>query len=149
MTGSMTGGMKGDIVPDADHVTRLCGGSHIREDGTIAATAYKPRPGETYLSVNWLEYFSGDREQRVRGSASMFRRLRKVGAKSAYGIGNVGRIKQVCEANATRVRVVYEPVEENSSHSEIRRLPREDLSLLDALATQAFDELVTEASLVE
>ena len=44
--------MKGDIVPDDHHVGRLCGGSHIREDGTIAATAFKLRPGEPYLSVN-------------------------------------------------------------------------------------------------
>ena len=47
--------MKGDVIPDADHITRLCGGSHVREDGTISATAFKPRPGEAYLSVNWLE----------------------------------------------------------------------------------------------
>lgn len=47
--------MKGDTVPDEHHITRLCGGSHVREDGTIAATAFKPRQGEAYLSVNWLE----------------------------------------------------------------------------------------------
>ncbi len=47
--------MKGDVVPDGHHITRLCGGSHIREIGTIAVTAFKQRPGEAYLSVNWLE----------------------------------------------------------------------------------------------
>ena len=47
--------MKGDVVPDGHHITRLCGGSHIRENGTIAALAFKQRPGEAYLSVNWLE----------------------------------------------------------------------------------------------
>jgi hypothetical protein len=41
------------------------------------------------------------------------------------------------------VRVVHEPdLPKNPGHSAIRRLPRDDLNLLDALAADAFTDRV-------
>ncbi len=65
-----------------------------------------------------------------------------VGGKSAFGIGNVAKIKEVCRANGATVRIVYEPRDDNNSHSGIRRLPRDDFTLLEALAADAFVELI-------
>ena len=49
--------MKGDKIPDQDHVARLCWPSKI-ENGEIQATAFHLKLGEDSLSVNWLEYFN-------------------------------------------------------------------------------------------
>jgi hypothetical protein len=138
---------KGANLPNDDHVMRYVPWTRLRKDENDQVVGFLPqafalREGEESLSFNWLEYFSGDRNQRVRESVQMFRRVRAVGAKSAYGVGNVRQIKGVCEANGARVRVVYEPETANPSHSGIRRLPRDDLSLLEALAAQAFVDLV-------
>jgi hypothetical protein len=141
---------KGANLPNEDHVVRYVPWSRLRKDEDDNVIGFLPqafslREGEESLSLNWLEYFSGDRGQRIRNLVNELRRVRTVGAKSAYGVGNVGRIKEVCDGNGTRVRIVYEPLDDNLSHSELRRLQHEDMSLLDALATQAFSEMVRDA----
>jgi hypothetical protein len=134
-------------LPDDDHVMRYVPWGKLRrdEDDNIVGflgEAFKLRPDEDALSVNWLEYFEGDREARIQASVRTFRSTLRVGTKSAFGVGNVAKIKEVCRARSARVRIVYEPREDNQSHSAIRRLPRDDAILLDALAADAFAELI-------
>jgi hypothetical protein len=141
---------KGSNLPNEDHVMRYVPWSKLRRDEKeqvigFLPTAFELRENEQSLSLNWLEYFSGDRNHKIRESVDTFRRVRKVGAKSAYGIGKVGQIKDICDAHGARVRIVYEPDVDNLAHAGIRRLPPDDLSLLDALASQAFTELVHNA----
>lgn len=82
--------MKGDMVPDGYNVTCLCGGSHIREDGTIAATAFKPRHGKSYLSVNWLEFLSlPDRSVEIAEFRRALGANRKIGGMSKLAVLNV------------------------------------------------------------
>lgn len=138
---------KGMNLPDEDHVMRFVPWSRLRRDEDENVIGFLPhafelRPAEQSLSVNWLEYFNGDREIRIQESVKIFRNTRVVGKKSAFGIGNVGQIKEICGANGAPVRIVYEPEVNNPAHSAIRRLPRDDLSLLEALAADAFVELV-------
>ena len=145
---------KGSNLPDEDHVMRYVPWARLRKDEDDNVVGFLPqafelRKGEESLSVSWLEYFNGDRNQRIRESVNMFRKTREIGARSAYAIGNVLRIKEVCSAKGARVRVVCDPLKENPAHSEIRRLPPNDLGLLDALATQAFVDLVRNAGVPE
>jgi len=144
---------RGANLPDDHHVIRYVPWSKLLKDENdnvigFLAQAFALRPDEESLSVNWLEYFGGDRKTNIRDSVLEFRRtLIKVGKKSAFGIANVKKIKDTCSAVAgVRVRVVYEPSKNNPTHSGIRRLPRDDLTLLDALAEDAFGELVKNSS---
>ncbi len=143
---------KGANLPDEDHVMRYVPWSRLRRDENehvigFLGQAFELRSDESELSVNWLEYFDGDKDRRIRESVRVLRNSRKVGSKSAYGIGNVGQIKRICEAGGTQVRIVYAPEENNLAHSVIRRLPRDDSSLLEALAADAFTELVHDSAL--
>lgn len=139
---------RGSNLPNDDHVMRYAPWSKLRRDENdnvvgFLSEAFRLREGEKSLSLNWLEYFSGTRDEKIRQSVEMFRRLRQVGTKAAYGVANVQRIKEVCAAGgASGVRVVYEPEEQNPAHSGIRHLPRDEMSLLEALASEAFAELV-------
>lgn len=145
---------KGSNLPDDDHVMRYASWSKLRKDENdnvlgFFSEAFKLREGESSLSLNWLEYFKGTRDEKIRQSVEMFRRVREVGKKSAFGVANVKHIKEVCAANgASRVRVVYEPEAAkdgkpaNPAHSGIRHLPRDDMGLLEALASEAFADLV-------
>lgn len=92
------------------------------------------------------EYFDGDREAKIQTSVRVFRKIMDVGGKSAFGIGNVAKIKEVCRANGANARIVYEPRDNNQSHSAIRRLPLDDFTLLEALAADAFVELIRNAA---
>jgi len=139
---------RGANLPDDHHVMRHVPWGRLRRDDAdnvigFLSQAFALKPDEESLSVNWLEYFGGDRKTNIRYSVLEFRRTYKVGKKSAFGIANVKQIKDTCSATAgVRVRVVYEPSRKNPAHSGIRRLPRDDLTLLDALAVDAFSELV-------
>lgn len=145
----MKGG-KGKNLPDEDHLIRYVPWGRLRKDEDDNVLGFLPqafqlRPDEDYLSVNWVEYYDGDRESQIRLSVWAMRNSfeKPLGAKSAFAIGNVAHIKKACEGFGSRVRVVHEPdLPKNPGHSAIRRLPRDDLNLLDALAADAFTDRV-------
>jgi hypothetical protein len=134
-------------IPDEDHVMRHVPWSKLRKDENDNVLGFLPhaferRPAEDYLSVSWVEYYT-DPATRVRDAVWGVRQARAVGGKSAFAIGNVGKIKETClSAGNAKVRVVPEPKDDWPAHAGIRRLPRDDLDLLEALATDAFTEIV-------
>jgi hypothetical protein len=139
-------------LPNEDHVMRYVPWRKLLrdEDNNVLGflgEAFKLRVDEEYLSVNWLEYFDGDRETKIQASVRTFRSTLTVGTKSAFGVGNVDKIKEICHARGATVRIVYEPTDDNLSHSAIRRIPRDDAILLDALAADAFVELIHNAAI--
>ena len=77
------------------------------------------------------------------------RKAKHIGQKSAFGIGSVGNIQKICKQNGGEIKIVYAPTIGIPSHTEIRSLPRDDLVVLDALATQAFLECVYNADIEE
>jgi hypothetical protein len=127
----------------------------LRKDGDDNVVGFLPqafqrREDEDYLSVNWLEFHDGDRETQLSLSVWAMRDSfeRPLGAKSAFAIGNVGKVKEACQTAGSRVRIVHEPDEPiNPAHAGIRQLPRDDLSLLEALAADAFAERVHNADI--
>lgn len=136
--------MKGDIVPDAHHVTRLCGGSHIREDGTIAATAFKPRPGEAYLSVNWLESLGLlSRDAGLTEVRRVLATKRKVGAAARLALLNVGQAREIVRRESAahaEISVRHEPETEpgqpaDASHSGIYGVPEDDIAIPELLVS--------------
>ncbi|MEO8714731.1 MAG: hypothetical protein ABI369_06940, partial [Acetobacteraceae bacterium] len=103
--------------------------------------AFQLRPDEECLSVSWMEYFD-DPITRVRDSVWAMRQAMTTGGKSAFAVGNVGRVRETCLARGVRVRIVHEPKDNEPAHSCVRRLPRDDLNLLAALAEDAFVEMM-------
>lgn len=104
--------------------------------------AFDLRPTEPALSVNWLEYFSGDRKSQISACVKQFRDSRHVSPKSAFGVGNVGKIQRTCMELGAKVRIVYAPSKVNPAHAELRNLPRDELALLEALAADVFTEMI-------
>ena len=120
------------------------------EDGNILGflpQAFALRPGEESLSVSWLEISDGDQNTRIKKIIWELRAAKGIGKTSAFGIGNVGNIKSICKNNSAIVKIVYAPTKNIPSHSDIRHLPKDNLSLLQALATDAFCELVRNADI--
>lgn len=141
---------RGMPLPNEDHVMRHVPWARLRKDENenvigFLGQAFELRPGEQELSVNWLEYFDGDQDRRIRESVKLLRTTKNIGAKSAYAIGNVEKIKRTCGESGAQIRIVYAPGKNNPAHAEIRRLPRGDADLLEALAADAFTDLVRNA----
>lgn len=141
-------------LPDQDHVIRHVSSSKLLRDGDGKILGFLPqafalRPTEVSLSVNWLAFFDGDHSTRTEKTIQELRTSQVIRKKSAFGIGNVGNIKEVCKTNRAVVKIVYSPRGHIPSHSEIRDLPRDHLLLLQALATDAFCEIVRNADIAE
>jgi hypothetical protein len=136
-------------LPDEDHVMRYVPWTRLDKDEDDNVRGFLPqafelRDDEDGLSVNWVEYHDGDWETRIQASVNAIRGSfeRGIGKKSAFGIGNVGKIKETCLASGARVRVIHAPKKPNLAHAEIRRLPRDYLTLLQALADDVFADIV-------
>ncbi len=75
-----------------DHVARYCRPRYIREDGTVAPSAFHIRPGEEFLSTNWLEFFH-DSERSVQISGvhqALASKGFRVSGSGAFVVLNVG-----------------------------------------------------------
>ena len=105
--------------------------------------AFERRPQEEALSVNWLEHFGANKQKNIELCVLDLRKARRVGKADAFGIANVGVLKQVCSENGgVKIRVSYTPNGGNPSHTGVFHLPNDDLALLDAVAADAFVEMV-------
>ena len=143
--------MKGDNIPDTDHVARLCKGSHLDDAGMPTAAAFMLRSTEgsteIYLSVNWLEHLNlhdrGSEITEIRRIMSIKRK--SIGATTILAVLNVGAARdKVREGTADRraIDFLHEPEElqdsparvSDPSHSGIYNLPVDDHSAAEQLA---------------
>ena len=85
-------------LTDSHHVARYCRPRDIGNDGRPIPTAFYLRPGEEYLSTNWLEYFHGsERSAQIAGvrralSAKGFR----INRSAVFATLNVGVTTAQC-----------------------------------------------------
>jgi hypothetical protein len=131
--------MKGDVIPDDDHVGRLCSASNLDEDGTVSWPAFALRLGETYLSVNWLEIAcAGTRTEQVVQVLRVLATKRKIGAKDRLAVFNVGMARfAVFGATRCGVRFLHAPTigtPLDPTHSGIYDLPADKRSVEAARA---------------
>lgn len=151
---------KGNALDDADHVLRHVPYARLARNADdeaigVLATALAVRPEDHHqLSVNWLEYHDGSHVERVTSAIQAFRAHRaatasKVGKRSGFAIARVGTVKEIGKGKERRFRIVLAPGRGNPSHSHILPLYDEDEELLDALAQDAFTELVINGDIAD
>jgi hypothetical protein len=105
----------------------------------ILPQALELRDGEEYLSVTWLEHFDPEYEQGLVQAAEAIRRQLGVKPKDGFSITDVEGFCDICEKFDKKVRVLHEPINpENTGHVAIRKFPRNEVGLLDLLASEAF-----------
>ncbi|RJQ46679.1 MAG: hypothetical protein C4538_06305 [Nitrospiraceae bacterium] len=135
--------MKGDKIPDQDHVARYCSPIHAPE-GEIQATAFMLRAVDKSLSINWLEYFRclnrEDEIAELRKAYSAKKLIIK--AKGKIAVLNVG---EVCEKvltespNNRKLEILHDPSENDPSHSGIYNI-RSDDELIAELILETVSE---------
>ena len=100
------GGPVSIALSHSDHIARYCRPRDIRSDGRPLRDAFLLRPGESYLSTNWLEYFhNSERQSQIAG---VHRALADKGfhvrASTSSAVLNVGITIVVCK-NALNVDI--------------------------------------------
>jgi hypothetical protein len=130
--------MKGQAIPDSDHVGRYCKASTV-ENGEISAAAFMMRETEEYLSVNWLEVLkSPSRASQIRDLQELYTKKLKVGATARIAILNVGTLRGKVERespDSRLLRVLHEPEEpDDPSHAGIYEIPHDDEIIAELIA---------------
>jgi len=133
--------MKGDHVPRQDHVARYCPGSKLAEDGTPLATAFFLRPGEKYLSVEWVEYLQqGTEADPIKRVASIFFQKLNVGTTARISVLNVGNTcHRVKIQTVHTIRILHEPGRNDPAHAGIYDTAQDEMIIAELIA-EAVDD---------
>ncbi len=122
--------MKGDKIPDQNHIARYCKPTQV-EDGQIKASAFMLRTGEESLSVNWLEFLKcSSRESEIAEIQNIYSTKLNIGARAKIAVLNVGEVRQkvLTESPDRRnLEVLHNPENpDDPSHSGIYNLKQGD-----------------------
>ena len=128
--------MIGELLPSKDHTARYCPPSKILEDGSVSAIAFYLRPGEPYVSVEWLECLNQPtRHQEIRAVVGIL--AQKLSLKGTAGIA-VTHIRDVCdyvsETSGFKIRFVYEPESNDPAHSGIYGTDQDEMMIAELIA---------------
>ncbi len=125
--------MKGETLPDSNHIARLCQPKHV-PDGQIQASAFMLRSDEESLSVNWLEFLKcSNRDSEITEIRNVYSlKFNRIGARAKIAVLNVGEVrKSVLKESEDRrnLEVLHDPKEDgppDPSHSGIYNLRQND-----------------------
>jgi hypothetical protein len=135
-------------LPDTDHVVRHVPFKLLDNQGVPLPQAFELRPKEKYLSASWLEFFAGNRADRLAGCASLMSHYRQVKSHDAFAIGNVGEIKDACSEFDQKIRIVSEPDDLNLAYAAVRQIRTDNLELLELLAQEAWSDVTPAAGAI-
>ncbi len=139
-------------IPDEHHVARYCGRQkQIIEDGKVLGVQpqfftlrAEKKPPETYLSCDWMEFFSEDRDEQLDGVCkALTGKMDKIGKTAKIAIMSVSSIKSCGNKHSKKIKILQK--KKTSSYSGIYGLPQDssDLDLLAALADEEMIDLVS------
>ena len=108
--------MKGEPVPDQDHILRYVAPRHI-DDGVISGSGFLGKPGENAPSVSWLECYPEPLENQL---SEVRRRSRlKYGAAARLVRLNVGQTRAYVAGNSPfgiSISVLHDPQPADAEH---------------------------------
>jgi len=128
-------------LADGDHVVRYCGPRTVDSRGRITASAFvmRARPvRESFLSVNWLEFFQAAAlAGRVHLLRQALRRKLRLSRNGRLGLLRVGGVRALAEHPETAsVRVERHSSKDDPSHAGIYFAPEYEVAVAAALANQ-------------
>lgn len=136
--------MKGDNIPPTDHVAHYCYGKMIDGDQILAA-GFLPRPGEDFLSVNWLEWLRcPDRSSEINEIRRRYAANFSLRKKDKIALLNVGTtcLKVATESADRRcLKATHEPELTDDSHSGLWGYTYNDTMIAEIILSSILDDV--------
>lgn len=123
------------------HVARYCRRKHLRSDGRPLRDAFLLRPGEEYLSTNWLEHFHDyDRQAQIAGvQQALTGKGFHVRRNTAFAVLSVGAAATACQNDLSLdIQIVALRELRDPSHADIFGYAARDINTAATLARQAY-----------
>jgi hypothetical protein len=125
--------MKGDPLPDKDHISRYCA-PKTAPGGQPTGASFMLRKGEEFLSVNWMEHFGkiGQKAQIAKIREHIELSLAKYGVFAVLNVGEI--IDQIQRFGEKKLAILHEPTPGDPSHSGVHGYQHEDLLVAELIA---------------
>lgn len=94
--------------------------------------AFALRDGEKDLSVSWLEFFPGSRQEQL-AKVKEHTEL-TLNPRHGFSVLSVESFMETCVTQNAKVRIIHEPTAGNPAHSAVHRYPRDNAELRAVLA---------------
>ena len=124
-------------LPARDSVARYCRPRAVLSDGRPARAAFMLRPGEAYLSANWLEYFhADDRPAQLDGvRRALAGKGFRMSRAARFAVLNVGVAVDACrDLVEAPIRFIALGEPQDPSHTGIYGYTVHDAAVAAALA---------------
>ncbi|MBC8200346.1 MAG: hypothetical protein ISS67_07150 [Desulfobacterales bacterium] len=135
--------MKGETIPDQNHIARFCRPMQAPEE-QIQATAFMLRADEESLSVNWLEFLKcSSRESEIAKIRTTYSQTFTVGARARIAVLNVGEVRKKVlteSPDGRNLEVLHDPLMNDPSHSGIYNLKQDDELMIAELILEVVRE---------
>lgn len=81
------------------HIARYCRRRDVRNNGAVPPAAFELRPGEEYLSTNWMEYFhESHRQTQIAGvRETLAEKNFRVSRTASFVVLNIGVAVNACK----------------------------------------------------
>ena len=122
------------------HVARYCRRRHLRPDGRPLRDAFLLRPGEEYLSTNWLEHFhDADRPSQIAGVLqALADKGFRASRTASFAVLNVGAAITACKNDLNLdIKIIALGESHDPSHTGIFGYTAEDTDTAAVLANLA------------
>jgi hypothetical protein len=138
--------MKGDRIPNTHTLVRHCPSTKLQfdDDANPVAPTYEAFiPDDEGVSVNWLEFFGGTREECLRQTRGVLATTRTIRASHRLAIISVLAVLGVAQRRARTIWAEHDPIgppRANPAHSLIvgligdKPLPLDEIAIMEELA---------------
>jgi len=130
--------MDNDPIPDINHVARYCSFRTLDENGNPTLLAFELKDADTYLSVNWLEFFEagscGAQIEEVRQAFE--RKGHSLQKKARFAVLNVRDVCAYVHENTSdkrKLEILHKPEPLDPSHSGVFGLQHDSDMIVEAL----------------
>jgi hypothetical protein len=134
--------LKGDSLPDDDHIIRHCSGRSIERDPDtlepigVTKDAFDDDDPDG-ISVTWVEYFAAAPDPEHAAMQAVRASPRTVRSSHRFGKFNIGRIKLAGSDAGVPLSVEHDPISNNPGHSLLKGLlPEIHTALMNRLALE-------------
>jgi hypothetical protein len=134
--------VKGDLIPEEDDVVRHCRLSDYYDpgNGDIRVNGDAFKPDADGVSVTWIEFFPGSREEQLAEVSATIRTTRKVRSSHRLAIISVGAVTECGQTYGVDLTVEHDPITNpppNLAHCLIKGIPDDAIMLREQLALNA------------
>ncbi len=134
--------MKGEPLPDCDHVARYCARKYSSEIESVTPGAFMLRKDESYLSVQWLEYLKKDeRQKEIAEVRKIFGKHLIIKPRDKIAVLNVAKTcDHVARESGYNLRFLHQPGVDSDAHSGIFGTAQDE-ELIAELIKEIIEEL--------